>query len=62
MRASPAHVADTGLYELVRNWVIGVELAGRLGSSFTLINLGAPSLARTADRFSTPQLTLTGAK
>ncbi|MFY9580591.1 MAG: hypothetical protein WAQ33_14855 [Gaiellaceae bacterium] len=38
-------VATAGYYELVRNWRIDVELAGRLDRSFALINLGPRRLA-----------------
>jgi hypothetical protein len=49
---SPTAVAAVGLYELVRNWVIGAELARRRESSFTLINLGGPALTDTVAQFS----------
>lgn len=42
---SPATVAATGYYELVRNWRIGVAMAERLERSFALINLGPRRLA-----------------
>jgi hypothetical protein len=48
----PRDIADIGLYELVRNWVIGAEIARRRDSAFTLINLGGPALTTTAGRFS----------
>ena len=41
-RVPPAAVAATGLYELVRNWRFGCELAGSKG--FVLVNLGRDSL------------------
>lgn len=49
---APSEVAKIGLYELVRNWVIGAELARRRDSAFTLINLGGPALTTTAGKFS----------
>lgn len=49
---STAEVADVGLYELVRNWVIGTELARRRQCSFALINLGGRSLETTVAEFS----------
>ena len=45
-------VPSGGLYELVRNWVIGNEVAQRRQSDFTLINLGDTSLSDTAAEFS----------
>lgn len=49
---SPFEVGKGGLYELIRNWVIGAKLAKRRGARFTLINLGGPALKSTAEEFS----------
>jgi hypothetical protein len=48
----PSDIADIGLYELVRNWVIGAAIARCRDSAFTLFNLGGPALTTTAGRFS----------
>lgn len=47
-RAAPGPVAGTGLYELVRNWRIGCELAGR--RRFVLVNLSPIALDADADK------------
>jgi hypothetical protein len=45
-------VASAGFYELTRNWVLGIELAERLGQrDFLLVNLGSPALAVSANEF-----------
>ena len=41
----PDEVAETGFYELVRNWRIGAQLAEETNRDFLLINLGPKSLA-----------------
>jgi hypothetical protein len=45
--AAPARVAETGLYELARNWRIGCELAG--DRRFVLVNLSPAPLDLDAD-------------
>ena len=44
-----AEVKSAGYYELVRNWRLGIEVAGR--RQFGLMNLGPSGLQGTAQRF-----------